>query len=51
MNLFRKGRFREHPTRFERVIFAYGGQTPTDPAVQRRRKLKGWASSRTSHDG
>jgi hypothetical protein len=38
------------PTRFERVIFAFGGQTPTSPAVHRRPKLKGW-SSWMSHDG
>jgi len=40
-----------HPTRFERVTFAFGGQTPTNPVVHRRRKLKGWASTWTSHDG
>jgi hypothetical protein len=39
------------PTRFERVTFAFGGQTPTNPAVHRRRKLKGWASTWMSHDG
>jgi hypothetical protein len=27
------------PTRFERVTFAFGGQSPTNPAVHRRRKL------------
>jgi hypothetical protein len=31
-----------HPTRFERVTFALGEQTPTNPAVHRRRKLKDW---------
>jgi hypothetical protein len=30
-----------HPTRFEGVTFAFGEQTPTNPAVRRRRKLKG----------
>ena len=30
------------PTRFERVTFAFGGQSPTNPAVHRRRKLLGW---------
>jgi hypothetical protein len=33
------------------VTFAFGGQTPTNPAVHRRRKLKAWASSWMSHDG
>jgi hypothetical protein len=37
------------PTRFERVTFAFGGQTPTNPAVHRRRKLKGWTSTWMSH--
>ena len=40
-----------HPTRFERVTFAFGGQTPINPAVHRRRKSKGWASTWMSHDG
>jgi hypothetical protein len=40
-----------HPTRFGRVTVAFGGQTPTNPAVHRRRKLKGWASTWMSHDG
>jgi hypothetical protein len=31
--------------------FAFGGQTPTNPAVHRRRKLKVWASTWMSHDG
>jgi hypothetical protein len=35
----------------ERVTFAFGGQTPTHPAVHRRPKLKGWASTWMSHDG
>src|SRR5260221_14620470 len=34
-----------HPTRFERVTFAFGGQTPINPAVHRRRKSKAWAST------
>jgi hypothetical protein len=33
-----------------RVTFAFGGQTPINPAVHRRRKSKGWASTWTSHD-
>jgi hypothetical protein len=33
------------------VTFAFGGQTPTNPAVHRRRKLKGWASAWMNHDG
>jgi len=39
------------PTRFEGVTFAFGGQTPTNPVVHRRPKLKGWASTWMSHDG
>jgi hypothetical protein len=33
------------------VTFPFGGQTPTDPAVHRRRKLKGWAITWMDHDG
>src|SRR6266436_4035962 len=40
-----------HPIRFERVTFAFGGQAPNNPAVHRRPKLKGWASTWMSHDG
>jgi len=39
-----------HPTRLERVTFAFGGQTPINPAVHRRRKSKGWAITWMSHD-
>jgi hypothetical protein len=40
-----------HPTRFERLTFAFGGQAPINPAVHRRRKSSGWAITWMSHDG
>jgi hypothetical protein len=38
------------PTRFERVTFAFGGQTPTNSAVHRRRKLVGPVLGRATMD-
>jgi hypothetical protein len=37
--------------KFQTCDRAFGRQTPTIPAVHRRWKLKGWASTWMSHDG